>query len=280
MGVFLSCEQMWDMPIADARARGLSDDAPSDQRRHIPHFVGNILYGVIGAAFKIAFRYSVINVESLRRFTGGRGCVVVANHTSYLDPVFFFLAARPRQWIRFMGRDTLFEHCGRLLGQLLSRIGAFPVKRDSADRKAIKRASTMLKNGEIVCVYPEGTRRGRGTAVSSLHGGAAFIARMGCVPLLPATVRGAELIKQKGRCLRFPKVEVEFGEPVYLEAFDCFPKNERLDIASWYVMRQSYAMFYEIEPEKVDMASLFPESRDYSELLDGFDAAVYRKGLE
>ncbi len=280
MGLFLSCDQMWDMPIADAKSRGLADDAPAEERRHIPHLVGNILYGVIGVAFKIAFRYSVQNIESLRRFTAGRGCVLVANHTSYLDPVFFYLAARPSQWVRFMGRDSLFEHCGRLLGQLLSRVGAFPVKRDSADRKAIKRASTMLKNGEIVVVYPEGTRRGRGTAVSSLHSGAAFIARMGSVPMLPATVRGVDRIKEKGHCIRFPKVEVQFGEPVYLEAFDCFPKSERLDIATWYVLRESYAMFYEIPIEEVDMAGLFPESPDYSDLLDGFDAAVYRKGLE
>lgn len=280
MGLFLSCDQMWDMPIASAKTRGVPDDAPAEQRRHIPHLVGNVLYGVIGVAFKIAFRYSVENLESLRKFTGGKGCVLVANHTSYLDPVFFYLAGRPSQWVRFMGRDSLFEHCNRFLGQLLSRVGAFPVKRDSADRKAIKRASTMLKNGEIVCIYPEGTRRGRGTAVSSLHGGAAFVARMGSVPLLPATVRGAERIKEKGKCLKFPKVEVRFGEPVYLEAFDCFPKNERLDIATWYVMRESYAMFYEIPAEKVDMVELFPESPDYSQLLDGFDAAAYRKGLE
>ena len=71
--------------------------------------------------------------------------VVVANHTSFLDVAFMYLATRPQQWLRFMGRESLFDNAHGLVGQILSRVGAFPVKRDSADRTAIKRATRMLK---------------------------------------------------------------------------------------------------------------------------------------
>ena len=76
-----------------------------------------------------------------------------------------------------MGRESLFDNAHGLVGQILSRVGAFPVKRDSADRTAIKRATRMLKNDEIVGILPEGTRRGKGTKTPEIHSGAAVRSR-------------------------------------------------------------------------------------------------------
>ena len=113
--MFLKYADMWDMPI----------DGASDEKK-IPHWFGNLAWVVIGGVFKLLFRYRVDGRENLRAFKGVSGVLLVANHTSFLDVVFMYLACRPSQWVRFMGRDTLFDNAGGLIGQGLSRWGRFP----------------------------------------------------------------------------------------------------------------------------------------------------------
>ena len=247
---------MWDMPLGG-----------TSKEKQIPHWAGNILWAIIAFLCKIIFRYRVDNREALRAFKDKSGVVVVANHTSFLDVAFMYLAARPSQWIRFMGRDTLFDNGHGLVGQLLSRVGAFPVTRDAADRTSIKRAARMLKNNEIVGILPEGTRRGKGSLKPQLHSGAAFVARMGGqAPILPMTVCNAELVKQKGKFFRFPKITIEFGNPVLLSDFDFLPKADRLEACTWYAMRECFALSGRVSRTQVDMCALFPDNRDFTEV--------------
>ena len=255
MGLFLSQEQMWDRP--------LGGNAPGKQ---VPHWFGNGAYFLVAFLFKIAFRYSVKNRASLRALNGETGAVIVCNHTSYLDVCMIYLAARLKQWVRLMGRESLFKKAHGLLGQVLSRAGAFPVKRDSADRLAIKRATRDLKNGEYVGILPEGTRRNKGNKVPSVHGGAALIARMANVPILPMTVRGIEKVKQKGQRIHFPKVTVVYGDPIVVDDFEFIDKEQRLDAITWYAMRECFALFYDIPADQVNMVELFPDGADFTEL--------------
>ncbi len=255
MSLFLSCEEMWDRAIG-----GNSDE------KQIPHWFANCAYVIIGLVFKICFRYHIDGRENLRAFKDKCGAVVIANHTSFLDVVFMFLTARPSQFIRFMARDTLYSNAKGLVGQMLSRTGAFPIKRDSADRTAIKRAAHFLKTNQLVGILPEGTRRGKGTKTPELHSGAAFIAKMGKAPILPMTVREAENIKRKGEWLRFPKVTIEIGTPIVVSDFDFLPKEDRLDACTWYAMREVFAMSQRITAPEVDMKALFPTGRDFSEV--------------
>ena len=254
MKMFLSREEMWDMPLGG-----------SSTEKQIPHYVGNIIWAVLFVILKVAFRYEVSNRESLRAFNKRCGVVVVANHTSFLDVVFMYMAARPQQWVRFIARDNLFNAMKGFGGQVITRVGAFPIKRDTADRTAIKRAVKHLKNNEAIGIMPEGTRRGKSDRAPELHAGAALIARMAKVPILPMTVRNAENIKQKGKCIKFPKVTIEYGNPILLEDFDFLPKAERLDACSWYAMRECFALSQRVQPEAVDMCALFPESKDYTQ---------------
>ena len=257
MSIFLTNEELFDMPFTEA----------PDQRK-APHWLGNIAYVVVGAAMKVLTRYKVVNREAVRAFKGKGGVVIVANHISYLDPVFLWLAIRTSQWGRFMARDNIFDG---LLGRIGSRCGAFPVKRDTADLTSVKRAAKMLKRGEPVGIFPEGTRRSKGTAELQLHAGAAMIARMGKAPLLPATARDTDKVKQKGKRLRFQKVTVIFGEPVELSWFDFLPKDDRLDGCSWYVMRECFALARDVLPEDIDMCELFPEAKDFTEVFAQHD---------
>lgn len=248
----LSYEEMLDMPVGG-----------TSQEKEIPHWCANIIYVVVGSIAKVLWRYRIEGMQTLRDLHEKSGVVVVSNHKSFLDVVFLWCSTRPDMWIRFMARDEFYEKAGGLLGQIFARCGAFPVTRDSADRTSIKRAAKCLKNGEIVGIFPEGTRRDRGTVGLSLHGGVALIARMGKAPMLPSTVVNVEKIKQKGKMLRFPRVTVRYGHPVSIDQFDFLPKTERLDAASWYVMRECFALDYGCSADQVDMVLLFPDSKDY-----------------
>ncbi len=264
MRFVLPYEKLWDMPLG-----GMSSE------RQVPHLLGNLIYGFLAFVFKICFRYRVDGRMNLRRFQGKSGVLVVSNHTSFLDVAFMYLAARPSQWVRFLGRESLFGNVHGLVGHILSRVGAFPVKRDAADRTAIKRATRMLKNGEVVGILPEGTRRGKGSKTPEIHSGAAFIAKMGHVPILPMTVRNAELVKQKGRFFRFPKITVEYGNPLIVSDFDFLPKEDRLDGCTWYAMRECFALSQRVSPEQVDMVALFPGGRDFTEAFAGHPVPVH-----
>lgn len=248
-------DKIWDMPYD-----GFS------QEKQAPRWLGNFVWALLSVVFKICFRYEVAGRENLRAFKRESGVVIVGNHTSFLDVIFMYLATRPDQWVRFMGRENLWPKLGGLMGHVISRVGAFPVKRDSADRTAIKRASRMLKNGEIVGIMPEGTRRGKSNMAPRLHSGAAFVARMGNAPILPMTVRNAEYVKQKGKMLRFPKITIEYGTPILVSDFDFLPKDERLDACTWYAMREVFALSRRIPADQVDMTELFPEDRDFAEV--------------
>lgn len=249
-----SYEKCFDMPFAGA-----------SNEKHISRVFARIIVAIVGFVFKILWRFSVTNRESLNTFKDKSGVVVVCNHTSYLDTVFLYLSVRPELWPRFIARDPLFTDNPSIFGWALAHLGVFPIKRDSADRTAIKRASTMLKNKEVICIFPEGTRRGKGSKTPEIHGGAALIARMGKAPILPMTVREAENIKQKGQRIRFPKVTCEFGDPIQVSDFDFLPKQDRLDGCAWYAMRECFALSQRVDPEQVDMAALFPHAKDYAQ---------------
>lgn len=255
MRVFLRYEDMWDRALG-----GNSDE------KQIPHWFANFAYVLVAFVFKVLFRYRVDGRDNLRVFKDRCGAVVISNHTSFLDVAYMYIAARPSQFVRLMGRDSLFGNAHGLLGQILSRVGAFPIKRDTADRAAIKRATHMLKGNQLIGILPEGTRRGKGSKTPEIHSGAAFIAKMGKAPILPMTVRNAENIKRKGERMRFPKVTIEYGSPIVVSDFDFLPKEDRLEACTWYAMREVFALSQQRPAAQVDMKALFPTGRDFTEV--------------
>lgn len=246
-------ERCWDLPMTS-----------TDHKPHINTAVATIILGVVYAIAKLLFRHRCAHMQRFRDLYKHTGVCVVSNHTSFLDVVFVYLSLWPHAWARFLGRNTLFEHKPFIFRWLLSHVGVIPVKRDSADMLAVKRASRALKHGEVVCIMPEGTRRGRGSKKPRIHGGAALIARMGKAPLLPLCVRDAEHIKEKGSRVRFPRITTEFGNPILLSDFDFLPKDKRLEGATWYAMREVFALQLRVSPDEVDMPALFPDDYDFT----------------
>ena len=136
------------------------------------------------------------------------GLVLAANHTSNFDPWPLGIPLFPRRTLRFMAKIELFNP---VLKPLLNAGGAFPVRRGEADHDAIETAVRLAREGDIVVMFPEGTRRQKGLRKkfeARPHTGAARIALAANVPLVPAAIKGTD------RLARLGPLRVVYGKPI------------------------------------------------------------------
>jgi 1-acyl-sn-glycerol-3-phosphate acyltransferase len=156
---------------------------------------------------KVGFRLSARGTEHLPE----GGFVLAANHTSNFDPWPLALPLFPRRQVRFMAKSELFNP---ILKPILVGGGAFPVRRGEADIEAIRRAVELVRDGEIVVMFPEGTRRRKGLRKkheARAHTGAARIALSADAPLVPAAIKGTD------RLTRLGPLRVAYGPPIPLD---------------------------------------------------------------
>jgi 1-acyl-sn-glycerol-3-phosphate acyltransferase len=102
-----------------------------------------------------------------------------------------------------------------VIGNVFSWLGGFPVARDGTDRKAVRDSVEMLRAGEVLCVYPEGTRQ-HGPKIQPLQPGAAYLALRAGVPVIPIGMAGTEEILRTRRdpIPRFGRVALVVGAPI------------------------------------------------------------------
>jgi 1-acyl-sn-glycerol-3-phosphate acyltransferase len=137
--------------------------------------------------------------------------LVCGNHISTLDPP-LIPAFLPRNDSWSMAKAEYFER-GTMTSWLFTAFHAFPVVRHSADRAAIRRATTILRQGHVLVLYPEGTRITSGGLHRPEPGGG-FIATLTGAPVLPVAVAGSREVLGKGFKLpRRAPLRLEFGEP-------------------------------------------------------------------
>ncbi len=162
------------------------------------------------------------------------GFVLAGNHVSYLDPVLLWCGV-PRE-THFIAKQELFET--PVVGWGLRRVWAFPITRGSADREAITRATTLLKNGEPVGIFPEGTRQSADSdEVGEGHAGVSFIAMRAAAPVVPVGISGTEKALPRGAKLpRFPKVRVHYGPAVHPDDFAEGGRKERTEAMTREIM--------------------------------------------
>jgi 1-acyl-sn-glycerol-3-phosphate acyltransferase len=154
---------------------------------------------------RMLFRLRTRGLEHVPR---AGGAVLAANHTSNFDPWPLGLPLFPRRWLRFMAKSELYWFP---LSLLLRGAGAFPVRRGKGDEEAIRTAVELCRLGEIVVMFPEGTRRTKGLRKkweARPHTGAARIARDARVPLVPAAIRGTDRLRTLG------PLRVAYGPPI------------------------------------------------------------------
>jgi len=139
------------------------------------------------------------------------GCVLACNHVSSFDPWPLGMPIWPGRFLRFMAKSELYWFP---LTLILNGAGAFPVRRGQADTEAIENAVRLAREGNIVTMFPEGTRRTKGLVKrfeARPRTGAARIALEAGVPLIPAAVSGTD------RLLRLGPLKVAYGPPVEID---------------------------------------------------------------
>jgi 1-acyl-sn-glycerol-3-phosphate acyltransferase len=157
--------------------------------------------------------------------------ILASNHISNLDPVVLGICSVRR--INFMAKIELFKGA---LGFFLSRLGAFPVKRGEADLGAMKEALKRLKNGRVVLIFVEGTRR-IGNEPSKAQAGAGFLAMKSGVPIVPVYVKGTNQVMAPGtKFLKRGPLSATFGEPFFVNDAPSYEE------ASQRILEKIYAL--------------------------------------
>lgn len=167
-----------------------------------------VVSGIVAAFCRAFWRLRVDG----REHVPVRGAFIVAPvHRSNIDTL--VVSAVTRRRLRFMGKDTMWKY--RLPGRLFTALGAFPVRRGTADREALRRCIEVVEAGEPLVIFPEGTRQS-GPIVQPLFEGAAYVATRTGVPIVPVGIGGSEAAMPKGaKMLRPVRVRVVVGEPLY-----------------------------------------------------------------
>lgn len=150
-----------------------------------------------------------LKVEGVEHIPAKGGAVIACNHTTGPDYLLLALAS-PRE-LHFMAKAEIFNW-NPVLTFLLRAAGVFPVRRGQGDQSAVGNAALIARQGNLVAMFPEGTRSRTGQLMRGKTG-AARIALAAGVPIIPAAVINAPAIFKR-RGLRRPLVTVRFGEPV------------------------------------------------------------------
>jgi 1-acyl-sn-glycerol-3-phosphate acyltransferase len=138
----------------------------------------------------------------------GGGVILASNHRSFLDP--FVLGTCIPRPIYFMAKSELFAI--PIVGWLLNCLGAFPVRRGESDAESTRTALALLERGEVVVIFPEGTRVTRGS-LGRPRRGVGRLALQSGKPVVPVAVTGSEHAR-RGALIRPVKVHLRFGAPV------------------------------------------------------------------
>jgi 1-acyl-sn-glycerol-3-phosphate acyltransferase len=185
-----------------------------ERASRIYHAVGVLSLPVVRHVFRL-------RATGLEHLPERGGFVLAANHTSNFDPWPLGLPLFPHRWLRFMAKSELYWWP---LRALLDAAGAFPVERGRGDVEAIAKAVELVRSGEVVVMFPEGTRQRKGLRKrweARPHTGAARIAQRAGAPLVPAAIMGTD------RLARLGPLRVAYGPPVEVSA-DSHETTERL----------------------------------------------------
>lgn len=178
------------------------------------------------------FRVRVTGVEHIPP----EGPAIVApNHKNFLDA--FFVGIVTRRHVRYMAKVELFKGP---LAWIFPRLGAFPVRRGSADADALETARVILNAGGVVVVFPEGTRVEQADALGSPHHGAGRLALETGAPIIPAAITGTSHL-WRGALPKVRRVQLTFLPPVTAEA-DPGPHtaSELIDDRVWPAVQDEY----------------------------------------
>jgi len=165
-----------------------------------------IVRAVIRLLGRLLFRVEAYGVDNVPK-TGGY--LLVANHASNLDPPLIAISI-PRA-CHTLAKRELFDV--PVIGWAIRRLYSHPIDRGGVDRRALKECIDVLREGNLLLLFPEGTRTANGE-LQNAKAGAAMIAIQAGVPFIPVYVEGTYDALPRGRSWpRLSKVRIFFGQP-------------------------------------------------------------------
>ncbi len=146
-----------------------------------------------------------IKVQGLDNIPKRKPFILCSNHINWMDPLTIGTTLPASYRIHFMAKQEIFNNF--FTATFFRKIGAFPVKRENADLFAIKTAYQLLKNGQVLGLFPEGSRSKTGKLQKAYHGAALIAVRSG-MPIVPIAISGPYRL--------FKPVNLYIGKPFVL----------------------------------------------------------------
>lgn len=171
----------------------------------------------------LLYRVRAIGVENVPK-TGP--LLLAPNHFSQMDH--FFIGLYLRRQIRFMAKSQMFGP--PVLTYIYKHGGVFPVRRGHHDEESFKTAFAILDQGGMLLVYAEGGRS-RSDQLGEVKPGIGRIALESGVPVVPVAIHGSSKVRRWKR-FRFPKVTVQFGEPLSFPREEAPSRERQLEAAT------------------------------------------------
>ena len=163
--------------------------------------------------------FGFLKVYDKDKLPKDKGYVLACTHTGWVDILWLGVCLLPTK-IHYMAKKELFET--RTLKWLMNGLNAFPVDREAPGPSSIKTPRKLIKDGNIVGIFPSGTRT---TEEAPLKRGAVTIATYAKAPIIPAAYVGPNNFKE---LLKRQKPTLIFGDPIYLS--DEIPKKEAIEV--------------------------------------------------
>lgn len=161
-----------------------------------------ICCGLLRLIYAILFPLRIVGKENVPK---EGGVLLCANHISLLDPM--TIGIKLNRQVKYMAKAELFKV--PVLGWLINKLGAFPVKRGGVSKESIKTALNTLRGGHVMGIFPEGTRNSDSGVAKK--GAASFALRSGAA-VVPAAIVGSYK--------PFRRMTVIYGAPIDLSSFD------------------------------------------------------------
>lgn len=179
-----------------------------------------VFWKTYAGLFKILFRWRVYGIENVPL---AGGAILAVNHSSALDPPLGGVGLPRKIW--YLGRASLIKN--RFVDFILKCQRMIPITRGEADLAAMKRIISLIKSGEIVLIFPEGTRSEDGKLGPGREGIGMFVTHAKA-DVIPCYISGAWRAMPKGAVLPRPrKIRIAYGPLIrYAEFADC-PKGRK-----------------------------------------------------